>query len=74
MCLHRFFAFYGGVDIVMSIYSLSRLVIKPDACRLFRDLLSDKVPAFQIMSGVSLGVEASIDAETAAQIHERMPE
>ncbi|WP_172979611.1 DUF4225 domain-containing protein [Pseudomonas kitaguniensis] len=65
---------YGGVDIAMSIYSLSRLVIKPDAWRLFRYLPSDKVRAYKKMGGVSLGVEAYIDADTAVKMYERMPE
>ncbi|WP_341869080.1 DUF4225 domain-containing protein [Pseudomonas kitaguniensis] len=74
MCLRRFFAFYGGVDIAMSIYSLSPLVIKPDAWRLFRYLPSDKVPAYRTMRGSSLRIEASIDTKTAAQMYKRIPE
>ncbi|MGE1156517.1 DUF4225 domain-containing protein [Pseudomonas kitaguniensis] len=73
ICLRRFFTFYGGVDIAMSIYSLSRLVIKPDAWRLFRYMPSDNVRAYRTMRGSSLGIEASIDAETAAQMYKRMP-
>ncbi|MPR00976.1 hypothetical protein F0169_02125 [Pseudomonas sp. MAFF 212408] len=58
----------------MSIYTMSWLVIKSTAWRLFRYLPSGKVRAYQKVIGASLGIEASIDAETATQMYKRMPQ
>ncbi|UVH53529.1 DUF4225 domain-containing protein [Pseudomonas sp. CBS] len=65
---------YGSADIGMSIYSLARLVLKPDAWRLFRYIRADKQRAYKTMGGTALGVEAYIDYETGRQVYKRLDE
>ncbi|SDZ69250.1 DUF4225 domain-containing protein [Pseudomonas salomonii] len=65
---------YGGADIGLSMYGLGRLVIKPDAWRLFRYIRGDKVRAYETMGAVPLGLEAFIDYETGRQIYKRLDE
>lgn len=65
---------YGGADIGMSMYALGRLVIKPDAWRLFRYIRADKVRAYETMGVAPLGLEAIIDYETGRQIYKRFDE
>ena len=65
---------YGGTDIGMSMYSLGRRVIKPDAWRLFRYIRSDKDRAYKTMGAAPLGLEAYTDYETGRQIYKRLNE
>lgn len=60
---------YGGTDMIMSFYSLRRLVLKPDAWRLFRYIRSDKERAYKKMGKFPLGVEMYIDYETGRQVY-----
>ncbi|WP_103734773.1 DUF4225 domain-containing protein [Pseudomonas sp. GZJR-8] len=60
---------YSGTDMIMSFYSLRRLVLKPDAWRLFRYIRSDKERAYKKMGTFSLGVEVYIDYETGKQVY-----
>ncbi|CRM82717.1 DUF4225 domain-containing protein [Pseudomonas sp. 58 R 3] len=63
---------YGGTDMIMSFYSLRRLVLKPDAWRLFRYIRSDKERAYKRMGMFPLGVEVYIDYETGKQVYQGM--
>ncbi len=63
---------YGAVDIGLSVTSLARRVLKPDAWRLFRYLDADNVRAYKTMHPISLTTEATIDAVTLKQIHEEL--
>lgn len=63
---------YGGTDMIMSFYSLRRLVLKPDAWRLFRYMRSDKERAYKTMGVFPLGVEVYIDYETGKQVYKGM--
>ena len=55
---------------IMSFYSLRRLVLKPDAWRLFRYIRSDKERAYKRMGMFPLGVEVYIDYETGKQMYQ----
>lgn len=61
---------YGSVDIGLSVYSLVRQVLRPDAWRLFRYLDSDRVRAYKIMKPISLGTEAIIDSIAIEQLYQ----
>jgi hypothetical protein len=60
---------YSGADMIMSFYSLRRLVLKPDAWRLFRYMRSDMDRAYRTMGKLPLGVEIYIDYETGKQVY-----
>lgn len=62
----------GAVYIGLSVTSLARRVLKPDAWRLFRYLYADNVRAYKTMHPISLTTEATIDAVTLKQIHEEL--
>jgi hypothetical protein len=56
---------YGGVDLAMSAYGTGRLVLKPDAWRLFRYTRTDSVRAYQSTPLVVFGVDRTSDLITA---------
>ena len=59
---------YGTLDLGLSAYNLSRLVLKPGAWRLFRYLEADKVKAYQQMGKRSIIFEVGMDMLTGDQI------
>lgn len=61
---------YGSVDIGLSVYSVVRHVLKPDAWRLFRYLDSDRIRAYKTMTPASLAAEAATDAITLKQLYQ----
>lgn len=61
---------YGAVDLGLSFYGLGRLVMKPDAWRLWRYMDSDKVRAYQDASKYSLGLEVLGDSVTLHSLYE----
>lgn len=60
---------YLGADVSMSVYSMSRLVLKPDSWRLFRYLKADHERAHLQMSKFTLGVEIGTSSLTGAQLY-----
>nr|WP_232111534.1 DUF4225 domain-containing protein [Pseudomonas guariconensis] len=55
---------YGSVDLALSAYSLSKLILKPDAWRLFRYVHSDYVRGYEKSSKAALAFEAISDTAT----------
>lgn len=60
---------YGTADLGLSLYGIGRLVIKPNAWRLFRYVRSDYLRSYQTMNAVGLSFEVYINGETARQIY-----
>ncbi|MBJ2216693.1 DUF4225 domain-containing protein [Pseudomonas sp. MF7453] len=61
---------YGSVDIALSVYSLTRKVLTPDAWRLFRYIPVDYTRSYRAMTPTTLGVESLTDFQTIKQMHE----
>ncbi len=61
---------YGAVDIGMSVYGASRLLLKPDAWRLFRYLQSDYIRAYKTSGATSLTIDAISGGITLKSIHD----
>lgn len=59
---------YGAVDLGMSAYSVGRLVLKPDAWRLFRYIRTDYVRAYKNTSVGAFAVDRTGDAITGKGI------
>jgi hypothetical protein len=57
---------YGSVDLGMSIYSAGRLVLKPDAWRLFRYVRTDYVRAYRSTSVGAFAIDIGADAATTS--------
>lgn len=55
---------YGTVDLGLSVYGLGRLVLKPDAWRLFRYVRTDYVRGYENSSNLALVLGAFSDAST----------
>jgi len=55
---------YGSVDLALSAYSLSKLILKPDAWRLFRYVRSDYIRGYENSSKAALALEALSDTAT----------
>ncbi|UVH52916.1 DUF4225 domain-containing protein [Pseudomonas sp. CBSPBW29] len=47
---------YGSVDIGLSVYGVTRRVLKPDAWRLFRYLNTDKIRAYKTIGSNFIGI------------------
>jgi len=47
---------YGSVDIGLSVYGVTRRVLKPDAWRLFRYLNTDKIRAYKTIGYNFIGI------------------
>ncbi|MFJ2318744.1 DUF4225 domain-containing protein [Pseudomonas sp. NPDC087817] len=60
---------YGTVDLGLSVYGLGRLVLKPDAWRLFRYVHSDYVRGYENSSKTALTLEAASDAITIESMY-----
>ncbi|AXF77093.1 DUF4225 domain-containing protein [Erwinia tracheiphila] len=61
---------YATVDLSLSIYGMSRLVLKPDTFRLFRHINTDNIRGWRDMGRVSLGLEGMADGITLYSIHQ----
>lgn len=59
---------YGAVDLGTSIYGISRMVLKPDAWRLFRYVRTDYVRAYQKASIGTQVIERGADVNTVIGI------
>ncbi|BBP70748.1 hypothetical protein PHLH6_27520 [Pseudomonas sp. Seg1] len=60
---------YGAVDLGLSVYGLDRLVLKPDAWRLFRYVHSDYVRGYENVSKKVLATEVISDGITIRSVH-----
>ncbi|UVL54391.1 DUF4225 domain-containing protein [Pseudomonas sp. B21-035] len=60
---------YGLSDIGLSVYGLWRMVLKPDAWRLFRYIDADKTQAHRVMGSGPLVFEVGIDMMTGEQVY-----
>ncbi|WP_415767527.1 DUF4225 domain-containing protein [Pseudomonas sp. ZB1P45] len=63
---------YGSLDIGMSVYGLTRTVLKPDAWRLFRYIKTDYVRAYKTIAPQTLILEGQITLQTGKQVYEEM--
>lgn len=63
---------YGSAELVLAAYSAFRLVLKPDAWRLFRYIREDYVRSYKQMGAAAVGFEAYINFLTAKQIHQEV--
>ncbi|MGE8147992.1 DUF4225 domain-containing protein [Pseudomonas frederiksbergensis] len=63
---------YGSLDISMSVYGLNRLVLRPDAWRLFRYVRTDYVRAYKTMTPKALMLEGHIIHQTGSQVYEEV--
>ncbi|MGF6590995.1 DUF4225 domain-containing protein [Pseudomonas sp. 2835] len=59
---------YGAVDIGLSVYGLTRLVVKKDAWRLFRYIDTDYVRSYKTIGPLSGAIESTSNASTGIQI------
>ncbi|WP_032611302.1 DUF4225 domain-containing protein [Pseudomonas syringae] len=55
---------YGSADLAMSVYSVTKLVLKPDSWRLFRYIRTDYVRAYRNTSIPVLVIDRAADAIT----------
>jgi len=53
---------YGGMDLALSGYGLTRNILKPDAWRLFKSINSDYIRGFRAMPPMSLLFEIGVDS------------
>ncbi|WP_230392782.1 DUF4225 domain-containing protein [Pseudomonas guariconensis] len=60
---------YASVDLALSAYSLSKLMLKPDAWRLFRYVRSDYVRGYENSSKAALALEAISDTTTVNSLY-----
>ncbi|MDD2059980.1 DUF4225 domain-containing protein [Pseudomonas sp. GD03860] len=63
---------YASMDLGFSSYGLFRMIIKPEAWRLYYYLPSDYVRSYQRAGGLSLAVEAVTNIESIVQIREEL--
>lgn len=63
---------YNYMDLFLSGYGMSRLVLKPEAWRLFHYLRTDHVRNIKNMSRTDLLIEMGNDAITIKSIHEKL--
>ncbi|EDT2963775.1 DUF4225 domain-containing protein [Salmonella enterica subsp. enterica] len=61
---------YNVADLALSGYGLGRLVLKPDAWKLFRYISTDYIRGWKLMGTTELGAEAVIDANTMFGIYQ----
>ncbi|GFM64866.1 hypothetical protein PSCICJ_09840 [Pseudomonas cichorii] len=61
---------YGLVDLSLSAYGAGRLVLKPDAWRLFKYVRTDYIRAYKTTPSSILYIERSSDAITSKNIYE----
>lgn len=60
---------YGATDLSLSFYGMWRLVLKPEAWKLFRYIKSDKVRAVKVMGAGPLVLEVGVDMMTGEQVY-----
>lgn len=60
---------YGAVDLGLSAYGVSRLVLKPDSWRLFRYVRTDYVRMYERSSKAALSFEVISSASTAGSMY-----
>lgn len=60
---------YGAVDLGLSAYGVSRLVLKPDSWRLFRYVRTDYVRMYERSSKAALSFEVISNASTAGSMY-----
>lgn len=60
---------YGAVDLGMSAYGVGRLILKPDAWRLFRYVRTDYVRGYENSSKAALTFEVVSDTATASSMY-----
>lgn len=63
---------YGAVDLGLSVYGLGRLVLKPDAWRLFRYVRTDYVRGYENSNKASLVIEVFSDASTIDSMYKEV--
>ncbi|MHC8392023.1 DUF4225 domain-containing protein [Pseudomonas sp. MDT2-39-1] len=63
---------YGSLDIGMSVYGLTRTVLKPDAWRLFRYIKTDYIRAYKTMAPQALILEGQTTLQTGRQVYEEL--
>lgn len=63
---------YATADIGLSIYGLSRMVIRPGAWRLFYYMPSDYVRAYVVASKSALSVEVGANLQSVGQIQKEI--
>lgn len=63
---------YGSLDIGMSVYGLTRIVLKPDAWRLFRYIKTDYIRAYKTMAPQALILEGQTTLQTGRQVYEEL--
>ena len=61
---------YGSIDLGLSAYSVGRMVLKPDAWRLFRYVRSDYVRGYENTSKATLTLEAISDTATINSMYQ----
>ncbi|MFH8134224.1 DUF4225 domain-containing protein [Pantoea osteomyelitidis] len=62
---------YSVMDTGLSLYGMGRLVLKPDAWRLFRSLPSDKIRAIRTMSATELLIETYSNGQNIKSVYEK---
>ncbi|WP_122429747.1 DUF4225 domain-containing protein [Pseudomonas viridiflava] len=60
---------YGTVDLGLSIYGVTRLVVKPEAWKLFDYVRADKIRAYKATSAKIVIIERMVDGLTAESMH-----
>lgn len=61
---------YSSMDIVLSLYGMSRLILKPDSWRLFRHINADYIRGIKEMSKPALAIEAYNDTLTIKSMYD----
>lgn len=61
---------YSTADLGLSVYGLSRYILKPDAWRLFRYVRTDYVRSYKGMGVSAWGLEIHTDFQTGKQIYQ----
>uniref|UniRef100_UPI0030D81EF0 DUF4225 domain-containing protein n=1 Tax=Pseudomonas sp. RA_15y_Pfl2_54 TaxID=3088704 RepID=UPI0030D81EF0 len=61
---------YSTADLGLSVYGLSRYILKPDAWRLFRYVRADYVRSYKGMGVSAWGLEIHTDFQTGKQIYQ----
>ncbi|WP_261643461.1 DUF4225 domain-containing protein [Erwinia mallotivora] len=61
---------YATVDLSLSLYGMSRMVLRPDIFRLFRHINTDYIRGWQEMGTMSLGFEGLNDGFTLWNIYQ----
>ncbi|MDK1703563.1 DUF4225 domain-containing protein [Serratia rubidaea] len=60
---------YGGIDLTLSVYGVTKLALKPEAWRLFRYINTDYIRRWRQMGAYSMVLEAGADVATLQNIY-----